>query len=122
MGANGAGKSTLMNVLGGVVARDDGEITIQGESITLRSPIDSLQAGIAFVHQELNSLPTMSIAENIFIDGFPQRLGQIDFAECARIAGELLHRLGSKLDPPDPGGRAQYRRLPTCRDRAGASP
>ena len=104
MGANGAGKSTLMNVLGGVVARDDGEITIQGESITLRSPIESLQAGIAFVHQELNSLPTMSIAENIFIDGFPQRLGQIDFAACDRIAGELLHRLGSELDPRTPVG------------------
>ncbi len=99
MGANGAGKSTLMNVLGGVVARDDGEITIEGESITLGSPIESLQAGIAFVHQELNSLPTMSIAENIFIDGFPQRFGQIDFAACDRIAGELLHRLGSVLDP-----------------------
>jgi ABC-type sugar transport system ATPase subunit len=99
MGANGAGKSTLMNVLGGIVARDDGDITIDGRAAALRGPIESLHAGIAFVHQELNSLPTLSIAENIFIDDFPKRRGQIDFEACNRISGELLRRLGSDLDP-----------------------
>jgi ABC-type sugar transport system ATPase subunit len=99
MGANGAGKSTLMNVLGGVVERDEGEIAIAGQPITLKSPRDSIQAGIAFVHQELSSLPTLSIAENIFIDGFPTNLGQIDFAACHRMSRELLERLGSGLDP-----------------------
>ena len=102
MGANGAGKSTLMNVLGGIVMADAGEISIGGRRVSLRSPIDSIQAGIAFVHQELNSLPTMSIAENIFIDGFPQRLGQIDFTTCDRLARDLLARLGSELDPRTP--------------------
>lgn len=104
MGANGAGKSTLMNVLGGIISRDTGEIAIGGKPVALRSPIESLHEGIAFVHQELNSLPTMSIAENIFIDGFPARLGQIDRAACARISRELLQRLGSDLDPNEPVG------------------
>ena len=99
LGANGAGKSTLMNVLGGVVQRDAGEITLAGEPFSPRKPADSLRAGIAFVHQELNSLPTMTIAENIFIDDFPRRLGRIDRAVCYRMSQELLSRLGSELDP-----------------------
>jgi ABC-type sugar transport system ATPase subunit len=99
VGANGAGKSTLMNILGGIVSRDSGEIVIAGRSIALRTPIESLQAGIAFVQQELNSLPTMSISENIFIDAFPQRLGRIDTAECLRRSRRLLQRLGSDVDP-----------------------
>jgi ABC-type sugar transport system ATPase subunit len=99
MGANGAGKSTLMNILGGIVHRDEGEITINGHPVALRTPIESLHAGIAFVHQELNSLPTLSIAENIFIDDFPQRLGRIDDEACEQISRELLFRLGSSLDP-----------------------
>jgi ABC-type sugar transport system ATPase subunit len=99
MGANGAGKSTLMNVLGGVVQSDRGEITVGGQPLSPRKPADSLHAGIAFVHQELNSLPTMTIAENIFIDEFPQRWGRIDHSTCARVSRELLSRLGSELDP-----------------------
>jgi ABC-type sugar transport system ATPase subunit len=99
MGANGAGKSTLMNILGGVVAMDAGEILIDDQPVMLRSPIEAIQHGIAFVHQELSSLPTMTIADNVFIDGFPSRFGQIDFAQCARRTGEILARLGSKLDP-----------------------
>src|SRR6202022_2932795 len=75
MGANGAGKSTLMNILGGVIGKDEGEISIDGRPVELRSPIESLDRGIAFVYQELNSLPTMTVAENIFADGLPQRHG-----------------------------------------------
>jgi ABC-type sugar transport system ATPase subunit len=99
MGANGAGKSTLMNILGGIVVRDAGEIAIAGKPATLRTPIESLAAGIAFVQQELNSLPTMSIAENIFIDAFPGRFGGIDYVQCNRRSRELMQRLGSDLDP-----------------------
>jgi ABC-type sugar transport system ATPase subunit len=99
VGANGAGKSTLMNILGGIVNRDSGEIVIAGLPVALRTPIESLQAGISFVQQELNSLPTMSISENIFIDAFPQRFGRIDYAESLRRSRELLQRLGSDVDP-----------------------
>jgi ABC-type sugar transport system ATPase subunit len=99
VGANGAGKSTLMNILGGIVVRDSGEILIAGAEVALRTPIESLQAGIGFVQQELNSLPTMSISENIFIDAFPLKFGGIDFKECNRRSQVLLQRLGAKLDP-----------------------
>jgi ABC-type sugar transport system ATPase subunit len=99
MGANGAGKSTLMNILGGVIDKDEGEISIDGRPVELRSPIESLDRGIAFVYQELNSLPTMTVAENIFADGLPERYGCVDFAAAERQADAILLRLGSKLDP-----------------------
>ena len=102
VGANGAGKSTLMNILGGIVARDTGEIIVADRQVALRTPIESLHAGIGFVQQELNSLPTMSISENIFIDAFPHKFGGIDYQECNRR-------------------RTQRRRSSTCRDRAGAA-
>jgi ABC-type sugar transport system ATPase subunit len=99
VGANGAGKSTLMNILGGIVARDTGEIIVAGRQVALRTPIESLQAGIGFVQQELNSLPTMSISENIFIDAFPRKFGGIDYQECNRRSQVLLQRLGCDLNP-----------------------
>jgi len=79
-----------------------GEIAIDGRAVELRSPIESLDRGIAFVYQELNSLPTMTIAENVFADRLPQRYGRVDFAEAERRTGEILVRLGSKLDPRTP--------------------
>ena len=74
MGANGAGKSTLMNVLGGVVRADGGAISIDGRSVTIGSPMEAAQQGIAFVQQELNVLPSMTVAENIMISRLPTRL------------------------------------------------
>jgi len=99
VGANGAGKSTLMNILGGIVSRDEGEVFVAERPVTLRTPIESLQAGIGFVQQELNSLPTMTVAENIFIDAFPRRLVAIDASARDKRSRELLRRLGSDLDP-----------------------
>ena len=102
MGANGAGKSTLMNVLGGVISKDEGEVHIDGRIREFRSPINSLDQGIAFVYQELNSLPTMSIAENVFADGLPKRHGRIDFRSAEDQTRDILRRLGSELDPRTP--------------------
>ena len=99
VGANGAGKSTLMNILGGIVSRDEGEVFVAERPVALRTPIESLQAGMGFVQQELNSLPTMSVAENIFIDAFPRRLVSVDAGACNKRSRELLRRLGSDLDP-----------------------
>ena len=70
-----------------------------GQEAALRTPIESLQVGIGFVQQELNSLPTMSISENIFIDAFPLKFGGIDYKECDRRSQVLLQRLGAKLNP-----------------------
>jgi ABC-type sugar transport system ATPase subunit len=99
MGANGAGKSTLMNILGGVVEADSGEIHIDGETALSRSPIDARNQGIAFVAQELNSLAAMTIAENIFADAMPTRFGLIDRAVAHRRTAEILAQLGANLDP-----------------------
>ncbi len=100
VGANGAGKSTLMNILGGIVARDiRRDHRRLAEQVALRTPIESLQVGIGFVQQELNSLPTMSISENIFIDAFPHKFGGIDYQECNRRSQVLLQRLGCDLNP-----------------------
>ena len=73
LGANGAGKSTLMNILGGNLLMDNGEILINNSKIAINNPRDAAFNKIAFVHQELSILPTMNVAENIFINKFPKK-------------------------------------------------
>ena len=73
IGQNGAGKSTLMNVIGGVVQADSGEMVLDGSPYTPQNPAHASHAGVAFIHQELNLFSNLSIAENIFIDRFPHR-------------------------------------------------
>ena len=67
LGENGAGKSTLMNILGGVLPADRGEIVIDGAAVHFRTPSDSLSAGVAFIHQELSLINDLAIYENMFI-------------------------------------------------------
>lgn len=101
MGANGAGKSTLMNVLGGLVASDAGRIVIDGAAVAMHSPVEAGKHGIRFVHQELNMLPSMTVAENVLIADFPTRGGWIDRrAARARVAA-LLARLQCTFGPDD---------------------
>jgi ABC-type sugar transport system ATPase subunit len=73
VGENGAGKSTLMNILGGVVQLDGGQLLLDGEVFAPRDPSDADRAGIAFIHQELNLFTNLTIAENLFISDFPRR-------------------------------------------------
>lgn len=75
LGENGAGKSTLMNVLGGIVCSDAGQIFIGGERKGIRSVADAQKAGIAFIHQELSLFKQLSVQENLFIEGFPRKAG-----------------------------------------------
>lgn len=103
IGQNGAGKSTLMNLVGGVVHPDSGEMFFKGEPFRPRTPADANRAGIAFIHQELNLFTNLSIAENIFIDGFPT-IGRgparlIDRRTTKRRAEEVLHAVGLDLSP-----------------------
>ncbi len=73
VGENGAGKSTLMNILGGNLRPDAGRMTWDGRPYAPAGPADAAAAGIAFVHQELNLFPNLSIAENLFLTRFPRR-------------------------------------------------
>ena len=75
LGENGAGKSTLMNVLGGIVRRDSGEIRIDGRSAPIRSVSDAKKHGIVFIHQELSLFKQLTVQENLFIEAFPKWKG-----------------------------------------------
>lgn len=94
IGANGAGKSTLMNVLGGVIRADSGEVLLGGQPADIRSPLDAVRQGIAFIHQEMAMLPTMTVAENIHITGFPTQAGLISTARMEQETEKVLDRLG----------------------------
>src|SRR5438105_10491917 len=73
LGENGAGKSTLMKILSGAYRKDSGEIRIGGELAEIASPRDALARGIRVIYQELNLVPHLSVAENIFLDDLPTR-------------------------------------------------
>ena len=102
VGENGAGKSTLMNILGGDLQPDAGTITLEGSGYAPLNPQDATRRGIAFIHQELNLFPNLSIAENIFLTRFP-RAGVTPFIQRGgmnRRAVGLLREVGLEI-PPD---------------------
>ncbi|MGY8665757.1 sugar ABC transporter ATP-binding protein [Bradyrhizobium sp. UFLA05-109] len=99
MGENGAGKSTLMKILAGVHTSYDGIIEVEGQAISFAGVRDAEEAGVAIIHQELNLVPELSVADNIFLGREPLIAGLlIDRRRMVKAAGRLLARLGVRLD------------------------
>jgi len=99
IGENGAGKSTLMNILGGVLPSDSGKIFLDGEEKNFANPVDSLDAGIGFIHQELNLINDLTIYENMFITHLPRKGAFLDAKLMQQKTAELFERMNIKLDP-----------------------
>ncbi|MFD4694397.1 sugar ABC transporter ATP-binding protein [Streptomyces sp. NBC_00683] len=103
VGENGAGKSTLIKVLTGVYRPDGGDLRMAGQPVRFARPFESQQAGISTIYQEVNLVPLMSVARNIFLGREPKnRLGLIDFARMHRETAELLDGFGVRVDPRRP--------------------
>lgn len=103
VGANGAGKSTLCNIIAGVHAPDTGSLVLDGETVERFSPAAARHAGVQYVHQELNQIPTLSVAENLFLAALPRRFGFIDRAALNALARSALARVGlDHIQPSTP--------------------
>ncbi|MFD6836998.1 sugar ABC transporter ATP-binding protein [Streptomyces diastaticus] len=103
VGENGAGKSTLIKVLTGVHRPDAGELSLAGEPVRLQRPFEAQQAGISTIYQEVNLVPLMSVARNIFLGREPRtRLKLIDSPRMNREAAALLDGFGVRVDPRRP--------------------
>ncbi len=98
VGENGAGKSTLMKILTGIYAKDGGTIELFGKEIEIHSPAEAQHLGISIIHQELNLLRDLTVAENIFIGRESMRGVFLNKKEQNRKAQELLDSLNIKLD------------------------
>lgn len=105
LGENGAGKSTLINILSGVVTDYDGEISIGGDPVRFAGPAAAQAAGIATIHQELDLVPALSVAENLVLGREPRtRLRTLDRRAMTRTARDWLGPLGAEIDPRRPVG------------------
>jgi ribose transport system ATP-binding protein len=100
VGGNGAGKSTLMKILQGVYRPDEGQIAVDGNPVEIRSPHDARALGIGMIFQEFSLIPTLTVAQNIFLGHEPRGSGGlINDRAGARQARELFAQLEEDIDP-----------------------
>jgi ribose transport system ATP-binding protein len=108
VGENGSGKSTTMNIMGGVLPMDAGRMTLDGADFRPRGPRDAEARGIAFIHQELNLFRNLTVAENLFITGFPKLARGLPFIDRAKVRArtqELLSSVDLEVAPNTPVSR-----------------
>ncbi len=99
LGENGAGKSTLLKILSGIYRTDKGEVFVKGKTVDLRTPKSARLAGIALIHQELQQIPELDVAQNMFLGNPLTRLGLItDRVKMRKRARELLAELDPTID------------------------
>lgn len=101
MGENGAGKSTLMKCMIGVYTADEGEIIYKGKKVNFASVLDAQKEGISMIFQELNLIPHLTVAENIFFAREPNKFGVVDKAKMNRDAAALLNMFDIDVKPTD---------------------
>lgn len=99
MGENGAGKSTLMKVLCGIHKRNAGEVILFGKPVDFSNIKESQDSGIAIIHQELNMMNHLTVAQNIYIGREPMKCGYIDDKKMQNDAKKLFDRIGIEIDP-----------------------
>jgi len=100
IGENGAGKSTLMNILGGVLPADAGELLLDGKPVVFHTPAESLGAGIGFIHQELNLINDLAVYENMFIGReLKQKNGLLDAQRMIQETQAVFDKLDLDMDP-----------------------
>jgi ribose transport system ATP-binding protein len=103
MGENGAGKSTLIKVLTGVHRPDEGEVRLHGEPVSFSRPLDAQRAGVSTIYQEVNLVPLMSVAQNVFLGREPRNaLRLIDVRRMQADAAKLLSTYGIRVDVKRP--------------------
>jgi L-arabinose transport system ATP-binding protein len=99
LGENGAGKSTLLKILGGAYLPDSGAIRLGGRLHKFSSTIDAIRAGIAVIHQELQLVPEMTVAQNLYLGHLPCRMGLLDKRALRSAAARQLAELEEDIDP-----------------------
>ena len=114
MGENGAGKSTLMKVLTGIYSKDSGSITYEGKEVEFTSPRDAQDAGIVIVHQELNMLNHLTVAQNIFIGREIMNGKLINDAKMNEEAAKLFRQLNIDIDPKEKMGNLTVGKQQMC--------
>lgn len=105
IGENGAGKSTMIKIISGLYKADSGELLVDGEVVDFRGPADSIARRIKVVYQELDLVPGLSVAENVYLGAYPKKRGaRVDWDALHRNTKQLLDELGLAIDPDTPVG------------------
>jgi len=114
MGENGAGKSTLMKVLTGIYAKDKGRIFFEAKEVEFGNPAEAQKAGIAIVHQELNMMQQLTVAQNIFIGREFMKSKLIDDSKMNEEARKLFEKLNINIDPEETMGNLTVGKQQMC--------
>ena len=101
VGENGAGKSTLVKILNGIHKKDKGKIKYKGKKVEYKSPKEAMKAGLSIIHQELELIPHLSVAENIYLGREPRKGIFIDYTKLYNMTEKIINKLGVQINPQE---------------------